>query len=156
MDQIPQGTPDYQKRNPHLFPRTGDRGSSTHGQDALAPEHTNRPVGPAEGASPSPGVPKPLLNKTEQRCCDHLESNGFRVRKQAITLRLDPPYKSYRPDLAYVSVIYGLIFVETKGPHRFREKGIAKAALAAKTYPEFRFELWDWDGKKWKTTVLSS
>ena len=111
---------------------------------------------PGQQATPPKRIPKPLLNKTEQRCCDLLEANGFRVLKQAIRLRMDPPYKSYTPDLAFVSPRYGLVFVEVKGPHRFREKGIAKAALAAKTYPMFRFALHEWDGKQWKVTVLSS
>ena len=45
--------------------------------------------------------------------------------------------------------------MEVKGPHRFREKGIAKAALAAKTYPMFRFALFDWTKEGWKESVLS-
>ena len=97
---------------------------------------------------------KPLLNKTESRYCCMLESAGIKVMKQAITLRLDPPYKSYTPDLAYVGQ-FGLTLVEVKGPHRFRRAGIAKAALAAKTYSQFRFELADWSGSQWKKSTLS-
>lgn len=101
---------------------------------------------------------KPLLNKTEQRYCDLLEARGCGpIFKQAFTLRLDPPYKSYKPDLAYFGDkgFIALTFVEVKGPHRFRKAGIAKAALAAKTYPQFRFELADWTGKEWKESVLT-
>jgi hypothetical protein len=79
---------------------------------------------------------------------------GYEVLEQAITLRLDPPFTSYRPDLAYMRGTC-LALVEVKGPHRFREKGIAKAALAAKTYPMFRFELFDWTKEGWKESVLS-
>jgi hypothetical protein len=97
---------------------------------------------------------KPLLNKTETRCRDILLARGYQpVLEQAITLRLDTPFRSYRPDLAYMRGTY-LTLVEIKGPHRFREKGIAKAALAAKCYPMFRFELWDWTDKGWKESVL--
>ena len=95
-----------------------------------------------------------LLNKTEQRWCNVLEYGGYQVLKQAITLGLDPPFTSYRPDLAYFKG-NSLTFVEVKGPHRFREKGIAKAALAAKTYPMFRFELAEWTGEGWKESLLS-
>ena len=99
---------------------------------------------------------KPLMNNTEQRCRQLLASRGVvGIMQQAITLRLDPPFKSYRPDLAYLGAC-GLVFVEAKGQHRFRRAGIAKAALAAKTYPQFRFELFEWDGKAWKESVLSS
>lgn len=99
---------------------------------------------------------KPQTNQTEQRCVQRLEARGVvNIMKQAITLRLDPPFKSYRPDLAYLGAS-GLVFVEAKGQHRFRRAGIAKAALAAKTYPQFRFELFEWDGKEWKESVLSS
>ena len=94
------------------------------------------------------------MNKTESRYCIILEARGLKVLMQAITLRLDPPYKSYKPDLAYLGQ-FGLTFVEVKGPHRFREKGIAKVALAAKTYPQFRFELADWTGDRWVETVLA-
>jgi len=100
---------------------------------------------------------KPRLNKTETRWKAVLESRGVTgIMEQAITLRLDPPFKSYKPDLAYHTPTGGLCFVEVKGPHRFRKAGIAKAALAAKTYPQFRFELADWTGKEWKESVLSS
>jgi hypothetical protein len=100
-------------------------------------------------------VPKSLLNKTEARWLAVLEGRGHAVLKQAITLRLDPPFKSYRPDMSYV-YCGKLTLVEVKGPHRFREKGIARAALAAKTYPMFRFELADWTAKGWKESVLSA
>lgn len=95
-----------------------------------------------------------LLNKTEYRYCFILEARGLEVLKQAITLRLDPPYKSYKPDLAYLGQ-FGLTFVEVKAKHRFYEKGVAKAALAAKTYPQFRFELAVWENNEWRETVLS-
>lgn len=141
MNTIPQGSPDYKKRNPHLFPAL----PSFVAEGTFSPKPTQKVQ----------RVPKPLLNKTEQRYFDLLTEKGWWPMKQAITLRLDPPFRSYTPDLAYVSVVHGLIFVEVKGLHRFREKGIAKAALAAKTYPFFRFELAQWDGKEWKVSVLS-
>lgn len=118
-----------------------------------------RPIhGTTELASPKKRIRKPLLNQTETYCLMQLEANGHRnIMKQAITLRLDPPFKRYTPDLAYMQGTY-LTLIEVKGPHRFREKGIAKAALAAKTYPMFRFELWDWnkDRKRFNVSVLSS
>ena len=138
MNEIPKGSESYRKLNPHLF-SLGDF--------------------VAQGTfSPKPRIrqsQKPLLNRTEQQYYDLLVERGHSVRKQALTLRLDPPFKSYTPDLFYLGT-FGIVLVEVKGPHRFREKGIAKAALAAKTYPEFRFELADWTGTKWKITVLSS
>lgn len=109
----------------------------------------------------TPKQPKARLNKRETLCKAILVSRGItEIMEQAITLRLDPPFKSYTPDLAYwdrgVWQGHGrLILVEVKGPHRFRRAGIAKAALAAKTYPQFHFELFDWDGKQWKESVLS-
>ncbi len=97
-----------------------------------------------------------VLNKTEQKYLSVLERRGVAaIMKQSITLRMDPPYKSYRPDLAYVDGDT-LRFIEVKGPHRFRNAGIAKAALAAKTYPQFRFILADWVCGEWKESVLSS
>lgn len=99
---------------------------------------------------------KPVLNGLETKWLAILTSRGVTgIMKQAITLRLDPPYKSYTADLAYLGA-NGLRLVEVKGPHRFRRAGIAKAALAAKTYPQFVFELADWTGKEWKESVLSS
>jgi len=97
---------------------------------------------------------KPLMNKTELRWAAELKARqiGY-VLEQAITLRLDPPFKSYRPDIAVVCA--GEVrFWEVKAPHRFAQKGIAKAALAAKTYPQFEFTLAMWDGKRWEETKL--
>ncbi len=98
---------------------------------------------------------KPLLNKLESRYCALLEARGWTVLKQAIRLRLDPPFSFYTPDLAgYYTGTF--CFFEVKGRHRFREKGIAKAALAAKTYPMFTFLLAEWTGSEWKETLLSA
>ena len=113
------------------------------------------PPAQTDATAPRQTPKQPLLNKTEQRCRDILMARGYEVLEQAITLRLDPPFKSYRPDLAYPHHRWGLVFVEVKGPHRFREKGIAKAALAAKTYPMFRFLLFDLTKDGWKESVLS-
>lgn len=115
-----------------------------------------RPDDPGATLTP-PGrknPPKPLLNALESRYRDHLKAMGYQVLEQAITLRLDPPFKSYRPDLAYVSDTKQLVFAETKGPHRHAEKGIAKVALATKCYPMFRFILAQWVNNQWKETVL--
>ncbi len=99
---------------------------------------------------------KPLLNKLETRYRDLMLSRGITgIMEQAITLRLDPPFKSYKPDLAFIGLLGLMTVVEVKGPHRFREKGIAKAALAAKTYPKINFILAEWKGKEWKETILS-
>lgn len=95
------------------------------------------------------------LNQTEQRYKERMIAQGITdIREQAITLKLDPPFKSYRADLSYVTMHNSLCLVEVKGPHRFRRAGIAKVALAAKTYPEFAFLLAEWDGKEWKETGL--
>ncbi len=150
MRSLPTNPSDaFKKRNPQLYhcEIEGDY-IIKHGHTAPPPKRIRQST-------------KPLLNVTEQRYCNILESCGRQcspVFKQAFTLRLDPPYKSYTPDLAYFSHGNGypaLTFVEVKGPHRFRKAGIAKAALAAKTYPQFRFELADWDGKQFKESVLS-
>ncbi len=73
--------------------------------------------------------------------------------KQAITLRLDPPFQRYTPDLAFIANGI-LVLIEVKGLHRFRRAGIAKAALAAKTYPQFLFKLYEWINNDWKITLL--
>ncbi len=147
MKTIPQTVSEStKKRNPHLYAPQQEVSMYFHGHPVkveLPPKRIRQSA-------------KPLLNRTEQRYCDRLEGCGVKVFKQAITLRLDPPYKSYKPDLAFVSDVFGLVFVEIKGPHRFRRAGIAKAALAAKTYPQFRFELADWVNGEWKESVLSS
>lgn len=98
---------------------------------------------------------KPLLNKLEEKCKELLKDRGIvGILEQAITLKLDTPFRSYRPDLAFLDRS-GLTFIEVKGPHRFRRAGIAKVALAAKSYPQFRFVLFDWIGDRWKEVVLS-
>lgn len=107
---------------------------------------------PAEAASQTPKAP--LLNKTEKRWCSVLEARGYKVMKQAITLKLDPPFTSYRPDLAVLEVDM-LVFYEVKAPHRFARAGIAKAACAAKTYPGFTFRLAMWTKEGWKESVLT-
>lgn len=100
------------------------------------------------------GAPRPLLNRLEGRFKAILEERGQAVMSQAITLRLDPPFKRYTADLAYIDRLGHLYLVEVKAHHRFREKGIAKAALAAKTYPQIPIILADWDGKQWKESRL--
>lgn len=98
---------------------------------------------------------KPLLNRLESQWLTWFQGNySTPVIAQSITLRLDPPFTSYRPDFAYLD--RGLVLVEVKGPHRFREKGIAKAALAAKTYPMFQFVLFEKRDGEWKSTILSA
>jgi hypothetical protein len=134
---------------------TRKRNPSLYGTEAVAlkPHTTDAAFAPAKRIRQSD---KPLMNLTEQKCQALLECRGVvGIMQQAITLRLGPPFKSYRPDLAYLGAS-GLVFVEAKGQHRFRRAGIAKVALAAKTYPQFRFELFEWDGKAWKESVLSS
>lgn len=138
------------KRNPHLYPATlytcrkeeDGTVSVINKEEVLLPRIRK------------PRAPKPLLNGLETKWCSIIVCRGFTPLKQAITLRLDPPYRSYTADLAYISYDDKLVLVEVKGPHRFRRAGIAKAALAAKTYPCFRFELADWDGKQWTETTL--
>ena len=96
------------------------------------------------------------LNKTEQRWCDVLEGRGYKVMRQAITLRLDPPFTSYRPDLA-VFEEGQLVLWEVKAKHRFARAGIAKTACASKTYPCFKFKLALWDNSKgWLESEFSS
>ena len=106
---------------------------------------------------PQMGKPKPLLNKTETRAKEVMRTLFANpILEQAITLRLDPPFKSYRPDLAVVLLASGqLCFIEVKAPHKYARAGIAKAACAAKTYPQFRFELWMWKDGKFEVTVLT-
>lgn len=102
-------------------------------------------------------IPKPLLNALEKKWKAVLVGRGVTesdIMEQAITLRLDPPFKSYTADLALTLPLGKLVLFEVKGPHRFREKGIAKAALAAKTYPQLTVVLADWKNKQWKETTL--
>ena len=124
-------------RNPHLWPTQELTKSVQHPKSA-----------------PITSGKQPLLNKTETRFRDILKARGYIVYEQAFTLRLDQPFKSYRPDLAYIRD-RELVFVEIKAPHRFARAGIAKAACAAKTYPFLRFELAMWTGGEWKESVLS-
>ncbi len=122
-------------RNPHLYPT------------------------PKQVVASAARAAKPLLNGLEARYCAYLEAKGYKVLKQAIRLKLDPPFSFYTPDLAYLSGSAWkkpLVFVECKGKHRFREKGITKVALAAKTYPMFTFLLAEWTGSEWKETLLSA
>ncbi len=110
---------------------------------------------PCDSISLKPKRKKPLLNQTESRWLAVLQSRSYNpILQQAITLRLDPPFKSYRADLAYVRGTY-LTLVEVKGIQPFARAGIAKAAVAAKTYPQFRFELAEWTKEGWKESVLS-
>lgn len=137
----------FKRRNPHLYPPNLRQNRSETHQNVS--DHTKIPTRASKRL-------KPLLNKLETRHRDILVGMGIKVLEQAITLRLDPPYRSYTPDLAYVGDD-GLTLLEIKGPHRFREKGIAKAALAAKTYPMFDFILVEWTkDKRWKLTGLST
>lgn len=117
-------------------------------------------LGPNYGTEPpkpkAPKAPKPLCNKTESRWYGVMVARGYAgILAQAITLRLDPPFKSYRPDFFYIGPNGGWRFVEVKAQHRFAEKGIAKAALAAKTYPQFTFELAMWKNKQWHESVFT-
>lgn len=131
--------PSLMKRNPHLWPPACR-------EDVPIPTASPKRIRQSG---------KALLNKTEGKWKAILDMRGITgILEQAITLRLDPPFKSYRPDMAYIRDGQ-LTLVEVKGPHRFREKGIARAALAAKTYPMFRFELADWTANGWKESVFT-
>jgi len=149
MKEVPrQVSESVRRRNPHLYSVILEDGSVGTTTVNPTPKRIRQST-------------KPLLNKTEQRCYDMLVGRGpgknyGKIFKQAFTLRLDPPYRSYTPDLAYIRDVSGdLVFIEVKGPHRFRKAGIAKAALAAKTYPQFRFELFEWAKGEWKESVLT-
>ncbi len=115
---------------------------------------------PAKIVAPAPAVKRRAislrgLNKTEARYRDLLKARGRTlILEQAITLSLDPPFRSYRPDLAFIDPAGALWLYEVKGPHRFRRAGIAKVALAAKTYPMFQFILAEWTKEGWKETSL--
>jgi hypothetical protein len=70
---------------------------------------------------------------------------------QNITLRLSDDLR-YTPDLN--SNQLPLVFFETKGLHRFREKGILKLRWAAKEYPFFDFYLVTWGDNGWIETLM--
>lgn len=132
-----------------------------HNRRFPVPGQTRKPDGvvsippnPADAVQPILAPKKALLNKTEKRWCAVLEGRGYKVMKQAITLRLDPPFSSYRPDLACFEEGQ-LVVWEVKAPHRFARAGIAKAACAAKTYSCFTFKLAMWTKEGWKESVLS-
>ena len=94
------------------------------------------------------------LNKTEARYRDRIRLNYGKIFEQAITLAIDPPFRSYRPDLAAFEESTLHVF-EVKAEHRFKEKGIAKAALAAKQWPNIVFHLALWTiNKVWKESIL--
>lgn len=102
--------------------------------------------------------PEQKLNKLETRWLAVLRTRyGGPIGIQNITLRLTSGVR-YTPDLNVWTVAPRprLICFETKGLHRFREKGILKLKWAATEYPFFDFVLvtWDKDTQQWSETVM--
>lgn len=98
--------------------------------------------------------PEQKLNKLETRWLAVLRTRYPNPGIQNITLRLGRDLR-YTPDLN--SNQLPLIFFETKGLHRFREKGILKLRWAAREYPFFDFVLVEWDNSlsRWIETPIS-
>lgn len=150
------------KINPHLYPmNTLDAGERAQG----APERP-QPVSEAtillkgDRASVMAWKPEDNLNLTERRYLAKLRERHAdqAIGIQCITLRLSKDLR-YTPDIClYNDSMRFLRFIEVKGPHRFREKGILKVKMAARLYPQFDFWLCEWDlggNKAWKETLLS-
>lgn len=102
--------------------------------------------------------PEQKLNKLETRWLAVLRTRyADPIGIQNITLRLANGVR-YTPDLNVwtVAPLPRLICFETKGLHRFREKGILKLKWAATEYPHFDFVLvtWNKDTQQWSETVM--
>lgn len=99
-------------------------------------------------------IPEEKLNKLETRWFAVLRTRYPNPGVQNITLRLSDDLR-YTPDLN--SNQLPLVFFETKGLHRFREKGILKLRWAAREYPFFDFVLVEWDNSlsRWIETPIS-
>ena len=117
----------------------------------------------------NPDKPKDKMNKTEAAydAWLRLQPDVVSVDFHPITLVIGGATEGgrpsrYRPDFRVVRRNphpWGLTYElhETKGPHRFREKGVNKLKAAARQYREYQFFLVerDEDGD-WKITRISS
>ena len=108
---------------------------------------------------------KPLLNKLESDWKAVLEAReeGATILCQAITFRLGDGL-SYRPDFVVIHRFskeggfwtYRIDAYETKGQHRFREKGKIKLFAAARIIPWINWVLVTRDGGKWKERTIAN
>lgn len=149
----------FRKLNPKLFGVSGgdgdrpglaraDRPPETAG-DKIASDRARIKDKPTDTFK----SPEQKLNKLETRWLAVLRTRYSNPGIQNITLRLSHNLR-YTPDLN--SNQLPLVFFETKGLHRFREKGILKLKWAAKEYPFFDFVLvtWDKDSGQWSETLM--
>lgn len=150
----------FKKNNPDIFGASGGEGDRPGHARADRPPETAGAKSASDRArikdKPVGTTPEERLNKLERRWLAVLRANYPNpIGIQNITLRLSDRTR-YRPDL---NVFWNgkLRLWETKGPHRFREKGILKLKWAAKEYPFFDFYLvtWDKDSQKWTETRIA-
>jgi hypothetical protein len=139
----------FRKNNPHLF-----------GSGAPQKEHCKSATDTkVVTANQSARSAEEKLNKTERRWLQVLRTGQpkAKIGIQNITLRLSTGVR-YTPDFSATFVDEDgmvVVFYETKGPHRFREKGILKCKMAAVLYPWFDFVLVQWRGGQWDETKMS-
>lgn len=97
---------------------------------------------------------KPKLNKLERDFEVILKQRHSIVHSQAITFRLAESL-TYRPD--FVAFESGLMIAyETKGKHRFREKGVIKLRFAAKEFHWVKFVLVERNGGVFTEQIISN
>lgn len=125
MNEIPKGSPDYQRRNPHLFGRL----PNFIVQGTFSP-----PTKPRIRQSQ-----KPLLNKLETDLYDYLQAQTLQtVFPQALTFRLANGVR-YSPDFFCFSFPWRGDMKPTawecKGPF-FRDDAVVKLKMFATLYPQ--------------------
>lgn len=127
----------FRKNNPHLFNRSAQSNPDIIIEPKSAFQSTEQ-----------------NLNKLETRWLAVLRAKYCDVGIQRFTLRLSNGVR-YTPDFDVPS-LSTVRFFETKGLHRFREKGILKLKWAATEYPFFDFVLvtWNKDSGQWSETLM--
>jgi len=93
------------------------------------------------------------LNKTERRYYEILQRRRIRSLK-VHALRLKLAYRdTYTPEFSGVDEQGRFTIWEVKGPF-IREDAWQKLKMAARSFPEFRFIMAQWDGKQWEETWI--
>lgn len=150
----------FRKLNPKIF---GVSGTAENRRRSPNPEGESQSIraGNREVYDSPTGTkfPEEKLNQLERRWLAVLRTRHDEIGIQNITLRLTNGVR-YTPDLnVWISSNCPhrrLTFYETKGPHRFREKGILKLMLASKCYPYFDFVLVEYDKDTgWRETIIA-
>lgn len=141
----------FRKLNPHIFNDRQNQGVGRNAEDDSKSRPAMTAVKQSAEGQPRPS-PEERLNKLERRWLAVLRTRYASPGIQNITFRLSDDLR-YTPDLNSGQSPW--VFFETKGPHRFREKGILKLKWAAKEYPSFDFVLVTWDKDTgWKEELM--